>query len=163
MEKVRPWCGQPSDRGRLRNRTVCDCRSFSDVSVSQGSVASQMRCGQIFNKYFVANLLQNLTVKFFFTYRLRINRVTAVTLMFLFFLQHGVVWGTKINLTWTNCRDVSTYSFYFCSALSGCGRNLLCFIISCSHPLSDKKWRTVNEYTHRCRESYAKQWKLLII
>jgi len=20
MEKVRPWCGQPSDRGRLRNR-----------------------------------------------------------------------------------------------------------------------------------------------
>jgi len=22
MEKVRPWCGQPSDRGRLRNRTV---------------------------------------------------------------------------------------------------------------------------------------------
>ena len=23
MEKVRPWCGQPSDRGRLRNRTEC--------------------------------------------------------------------------------------------------------------------------------------------
>ena len=22
MEKVRPWCGQPSDRGRLQNRTV---------------------------------------------------------------------------------------------------------------------------------------------
>ena len=21
MEKVRPWCGQPSDRGRLMNRT----------------------------------------------------------------------------------------------------------------------------------------------
>ena len=21
MEKVRPWCGQPSDRGRLRNKT----------------------------------------------------------------------------------------------------------------------------------------------
>ena len=21
MEKLRPWCGQPSDRGRLRNRT----------------------------------------------------------------------------------------------------------------------------------------------
>ena len=21
MEKVRPWCGQPSDRGRLKNRT----------------------------------------------------------------------------------------------------------------------------------------------
>jgi len=22
MEKVRPWCGQPSDRGRLKNRTA---------------------------------------------------------------------------------------------------------------------------------------------
>ena len=21
LEKVRPWCGQPSDRGRLKNRT----------------------------------------------------------------------------------------------------------------------------------------------
>ena len=25
MEKVRPWCGQPSDRGRLRNRTERWC------------------------------------------------------------------------------------------------------------------------------------------
>jgi len=24
MEKVRPWCGQPSDRGRLKNRTEQD-------------------------------------------------------------------------------------------------------------------------------------------
>jgi len=24
MEKARPWCGQPSDRGRLRNRTERD-------------------------------------------------------------------------------------------------------------------------------------------
>ena len=22
LEKVRPWCGQPSDQGRLKNRTV---------------------------------------------------------------------------------------------------------------------------------------------
>ena len=25
MEKVRPWCGQPSDRGRLKNRTEQNC------------------------------------------------------------------------------------------------------------------------------------------
>ena len=25
MEKVRPWCGQPSDQGRLKNRTVQIC------------------------------------------------------------------------------------------------------------------------------------------
>jgi len=26
MEKVRPWCGQPLDRGRLKNRTLQDVR-----------------------------------------------------------------------------------------------------------------------------------------
>jgi len=25
MEKVRPWCRQPSDRGRLKNRTAYEC------------------------------------------------------------------------------------------------------------------------------------------
>jgi len=25
MEKVRPWCGQPSDRGRLKNRAEHNC------------------------------------------------------------------------------------------------------------------------------------------
>jgi len=44
---------------------VCDCRSFSDISVSQGSVAMHTRCGGTFNKYFTANLLENLTAKNF--------------------------------------------------------------------------------------------------
>jgi len=44
---------------------VGDCRSFSDINVSQGSVATHMRCGEIFTKYFVANLLENLAAKFF--------------------------------------------------------------------------------------------------
>ena len=29
MEKVRPWCGQPSDRGRLKNRTEADHRQLT--------------------------------------------------------------------------------------------------------------------------------------
>ena len=28
MEKVRPWCGQPSDRGRLKNRTEQVFKNF---------------------------------------------------------------------------------------------------------------------------------------
>ena len=40
---------------------VCDGRSFSDINVSQGSVAT--RCGGIFDKYFAANLLEKVTVK----------------------------------------------------------------------------------------------------
>jgi len=42
---------------------VCDCHSFSDISVSQRSVATHMKCGGMFNKFIAANLLENLTVK----------------------------------------------------------------------------------------------------
>jgi len=45
---------------------VHNCRSFSDIIVSQGNVAMHMRCSGIFNKHFAANLLENLKVKFFF-------------------------------------------------------------------------------------------------
>jgi len=33
MEKVRPWCGQPSDRGRLKNRTerLVNCHAVLNV------------------------------------------------------------------------------------------------------------------------------------
>ena len=44
---------------------VCDSRSFSDISVSQGSVATHVRRGGLFNKQFAANLLENQTVKNF--------------------------------------------------------------------------------------------------
>ena len=44
---------------------VGECRSFSDIIVSQGSVAMHVGCGGIFIKYFAANLLENLPVKKF--------------------------------------------------------------------------------------------------
>ena len=49
---------------------VGDCRSFSDINVPQCSVATHMRCGGMFNKYFAANLLENLSEKI-----LKIGRV----------------------------------------------------------------------------------------
>ena len=33
MEKVHPWCGRPSDRGRLKNRTELNTVLFSNVTV----------------------------------------------------------------------------------------------------------------------------------
>ena len=42
---------------------VCDCRSFSEVNVSRGSIAMHMRCGGLFSKHCAANLMENLTVK----------------------------------------------------------------------------------------------------
>jgi len=44
---------------------VCKWRSFFDVDVSQGSAAIHITGGGIFNKYFAANLLENLTMKKF--------------------------------------------------------------------------------------------------
>jgi len=64
---------------------VHNCRSFSDIIVSQGNVATHMRCSGIFNKHFAANLLENLKVKFFLENCLRINRVTAISLVSPFF------------------------------------------------------------------------------
>ena len=37
MEKVRPWCGQPSDRGRLRNRTEQEWERTKPRTLGYGS------------------------------------------------------------------------------------------------------------------------------
>jgi len=34
---------------------------FSDLNISQGSVTTPLRCGQVFNDNFIANLLANLS------------------------------------------------------------------------------------------------------
>jgi len=39
---------------------------FSDINISQGSVATPLRCGEISNDLFVANFLLRVTVKEFF-------------------------------------------------------------------------------------------------
>jgi len=48
MEKVRPWCGQPSDRGRLRNRTEQNllCENTSITSSTKPEVRNVLHCRQ---------------------------------------------------------------------------------------------------------------------
>ena len=38
---------------------------FSDINISQGSVAMRLRCGRIFNDYCMSNFLEIITVKEF--------------------------------------------------------------------------------------------------
>jgi len=38
---------------------------FSDLNISQGSVATSLRCGEILNNDFIENLLVSLSVKEF--------------------------------------------------------------------------------------------------
>jgi len=42
---------------------VSNCHLFSDITISQGSVATPLRCGGIFSDHFTANLSPSLTVK----------------------------------------------------------------------------------------------------
>jgi len=44
---------------------ISDCCQFSDIHISQGSVATYLRCGGIFKYELVANLPVSLTVKEF--------------------------------------------------------------------------------------------------
>ena len=87
MEKVRPWCGQPSDRGRLRNRnrtdnsvtthcfaqlwlfaSVCWCRFYRLVKdfcgvVSEASVRSNLiLIMELLSEYLVSCCAYLLTV-----------------------------------------------------------------------------------------------------
>jgi len=42
---------------------VSNCHLFSDITISQSSVATCLRCGGIFSYYFTANLSLSLAVK----------------------------------------------------------------------------------------------------
>ena len=59
-----------------------DC--FADIYVSQGSVATYARCGEIVNVHLTANLPLNLPLKFFWN-RLRFDRSMVMSLWPAFF------------------------------------------------------------------------------
>jgi len=44
---------------------LSNCHLFSDITISQGIVATCLRCGEIFSYHFTANLSLSLTVKEF--------------------------------------------------------------------------------------------------
>ena len=51
---------------------------FADINVSQGSLATYVRCGEILDISLTANLLKNLPVKFF--NRSRVDRIMVMSL-----------------------------------------------------------------------------------
>ena len=65
----------------------CD---FLNIDISQGSVATRLRCGGIFKYELVANLPASLPVKEFEN-RLTFREVMGKSLVSCFFLRHSVV------------------------------------------------------------------------
>jgi len=63
---------------------------FSDIHISQGSVATCLKRGGILKHEFVANLLPSLLEKKFEN-RIIVGEVMAKSLVFCFFLTHGVL------------------------------------------------------------------------
>jgi len=61
---------------------VSNCHLFSDITISQGSVATRLRCGGIFSYHFTANISPRLyTSERIIENRLRFNKVTAMSLV----------------------------------------------------------------------------------
>ena len=63
---------------------ISDCCQFSDIHISQDSVATYLRCGGIFKYEFVANLPMSLPVKDFEN-RLTVGEVMSKSLVSCFF------------------------------------------------------------------------------
>ena len=75
---------------------ISDYCPFSDIHISQGSVATYVRCSGIFKYEFVANLLQSLSVTEFWK-SVNICRRYGQEFSVLFFLTHGVVAPSLIH------------------------------------------------------------------
>jgi len=50
---------------RLITIPVSNCHLFSGITISQGSVATRLGCGEVFSYRFIANLSPSLTVEEF--------------------------------------------------------------------------------------------------
>jgi len=68
---------------------ISDCCQFSGIHISQGSVATYLRCGGIFKYEFVANLPMSLPVKEFWK-SVNIWGSYGQEFSVLFFLRHSV-------------------------------------------------------------------------
>jgi len=69
---------------------------FADINVSQGSVATHVRCGGIFNINLTTNLSTNLPV--FFLNRLRFDRIVVTSLWPQFFGPPCSTCNVKTNM-----------------------------------------------------------------
>jgi len=90
----------------LYARTDCSSAaivSFTYINVSQGSVATQFRCGGIINTYFIANFPQSVPVKEFLK-SVNIWRRYGQKYGGMFFLTHGVYMYDVTGITATYIR-----------------------------------------------------------
>ena len=59
------WTGSDASKQRLQNAGIVLQYMFSYINISQGSVATPLRCGGICNDLFIANFLLSVAVKEF--------------------------------------------------------------------------------------------------
>jgi len=76
---------------------VSNCHLFLDITISQGSVATRLRCGGIFNYHFTANLSLSLTLKEFWK-SIKIWQSYRHELGGPAFLEHNAVFAYTISM-----------------------------------------------------------------
>ena len=65
----RGYSGYSTDCRSVQEPTTAVVSFFSYINVLQGSVATQLKCGEIFDDHFIANFPQSVSVKSFFLNR----------------------------------------------------------------------------------------------
>ena len=111
----------------LHDRLLHRLRSWSwhflNSDISQGSVVTQLRCGEIISQGFVANFLMNLSVKEVWK-SVNICRSYGQYCSALFFLTHSVVA--------IGCDEMHSWSMVFIATkLYNWGKNVSPLIIRC--------------------------------
>ena len=86
---------------------ISDCCQFSDIHLSQGSVATYLTCGGIFKHEFVANLQMSQPVKEFWK-SINIWGSYGQEYSVLFFLTHGVVQVNSTSVYFSSVRAMRT-------------------------------------------------------
>jgi len=72
---------------------VSNCHLFSDINISQGSVATHLRCGGIFSYHFTANIPRSLTMT-------RFRKSVEIWQSYLHKFAGPVFFGTECILSW---------------------------------------------------------------
>ena len=126
---------------------------FADINVSQGSVATCVRCGGIFNIRLTANLPRNLPVNFFLK-RLRFDRIMGMSPWPHFFgppciqLPAGT-FGTKLAATWTTLWLMRRIFIYFFNSTVASQREPCTLYVA----YTASRFTTTHNETPRERES----------
>jgi len=125
---------------------------FLDIDISQGSVATRLRCGRIFKYGFITHLLQSLTVKEVSKY-VKVCRSYGQKCVSCFFdSQYSTRGQARICTGWAKKRATDSWP-YFCQMLTDLKKSLKIPWKICS-------WLDIKNSSAPCMRCYTTVWSI---